>query len=320
MLSLNCYVLCVHIKTENSADTKFAYMYTCKYPEKEVPEGGEAAYGVTLKKEVLGYNLDVTLLGIHPDNPYFEIKKTEGEKSFCGKNKVQIASAMAQKYDLKTGDDLVLRDEENERNYAFTIEEIVPYSTSFFAFMDIDSMRELMGEEDDYYNIVFADHALDIDSGRLYASASKEEIEKNASVFVEMMVPMVVTLSVMSALIFAVVMYLMMKVMIDRSAMSISLMKVFGYRKKEIRKLYLNGNLLIVAASALLGIPLSKMVMDSMYPYLVSNVACGINLTFSWQMYIGLFGIILILYFIINRILMHRVGKIMLAEVLKNRE
>lgn len=85
MLSLNCYVLCEHIKTENSEDTKFAYMYTYKYPEKEVPEGGEAAYGVTLKKEVLGYNLDVTLLGIDRDNPYFDIVK-EGDESFGGEN------------------------------------------------------------------------------------------------------------------------------------------------------------------------------------------------------------------------------------------
>lgn len=319
MLSLNCYVLCEHIRTENSADTRFAYMYRYKYPEKQVPEGGEAAYGVALKKEVLGYNLDVTLLGIDKDNPYFDLVK-DGDEALCGENTVQISSAMAQKYHLRAGDDLVLKDEENDRNYAFTIEAVVPYSTSFFAFMDIDSMRELMGEGEYYYNIVFADHDLAIDSGRLYAATSREEIEKNSSVFVKQMMPMVSTLTTVSALIFAVVMYLMMKVMIDRSAMSISLMKVFGYRKKEVRTLYLNGNLLIVAASALLGIPLSKVMMDSMYPYLVSNIACGINLAFSWQMYAGLFGAILISYFIINRILMRRVNKILPAEVLKNRE
>lgn len=186
--------------------------------------------------------------------------------------------------------------------------------------MNLDSMRKLMGEGEDYYNIVFSDHALDIGSGRLYAATSREEIEKNSSVFVEQMMPMVSTLTIVSALIFVVVMYLMMKVMIDRSAMSISLMKVFGYRKKEVRKLYLNGNLLVVAASALIGIPLSKVIMDSMYPYLVSNIACGINLTFSWQMYAGIFGAILILYFIINQILMRHVNKILPAEVLKNRE
>lgn len=319
MLSLNCYVLCEHIKTENSVDTRFAYMYSYKYPEKQVPEGGEAAYGVTLKKEVQGHNLDVTLLGIDRDNPYFDIVK-DGDEAFCGENTVQISSAMAQKYHLRAGDDLVLKDEENDRNYAFTIEAVVPYSTSFFAFMNLDSMRKLMGEGEDYYNIVFADHALTIDSGRLYAATSREEIEKSSSVFVEQMKPMVSTLTTVSALIFVVVMYLMMKVMIDRSAMSISLMKVFGYRKREVGKLYLNGNLLIVAASALIGIPLSKVIMDSMYPYLVSNIACGINLAFSWQMYTGIFGAILLLYFIINQILMRRVNKILPAEVLKNRE
>lgn len=76
----------------------------------------------------------------------------------------------------------------------------------------------------------------------------------------------------------------------------------------------------MVAASALLGIPLSKIAMDAMYPYLVSNIACGINLAFSWQMYAGIFGAILILYFIMNRILMRRMNKILPAEVLKNRE
>ena len=194
------------------------------------------------------------------------------------------------------------------------------YSAGFFAFMDIDSMRELMGKNEDYYNIVFSDFELDIDSGRLYSTLSKDEVKKSSSVFVSQMTPMIVTLLAASVLIFAVVMYLMMKVMIDRSAMSISMLKVFGYRKKEIGKLYLNGNLLVVVLSAALGIPLSKAVMDRLYPYLVSNIACGLNLTFSWQMYTGIFAGILALYFVINRLLMFRVSKILPAEVLKNRE
>lgn len=314
MLSLNCYILCEHIRTENREDTKFEYMYTCKYPEEEIPKGGEEAYGVTMKKEVLGYSFDVTLLGIHKDNPYFDAPVEKGG------DRVMISSALAQKYDLGIGDMLTLRDEENSRNYAFLVDGIVKYSTGFFAFMDIDSMRELMGEDKAYYNILFSDHDLGIESGRLYSTISKGGVEKSASVFVSQMVPMITTLLAASVLIFAVVMYLMMKVMIDRSALSISMLKVFGYRKKEIGKLYLNGNLLVVAVSAVLGIPLSKAVMDALYPYLVSNVACGLNLAFPWQMYAGIFLCVLILYFIISRILMFRVNQILPAEVLKNRE
>ena len=314
MLSLDCYVLCSHVKTENIRDTKFAWMYTYKYPEEETSEGWEEAYGVTMKKEVLGYSFDVTLLGIHEGNPYFDAPVEEGE------NRVLVSSALAQKYGIDEGDILTLLDEEKDRYYAFRVDGTVTYSAGFFVFMDIDSMRNLMGKSKGYYNIVFSDHALDIDNSRLYASLSKEEVEKSAAVFVEQMKGMVASLLVDSVLIFAVVMYLMMKVMIDRSALSVSLFKVFGYRKKEIRKLYLNGNFFVVAVSALAGLPLAKAVMDLLFPYMVANIACGINLAFSWQMYAGIFLSVLVLYAIINGLLMRKVNRILPAEVLKLRE
>ncbi len=313
MLSLNCYILCVHVKTENVEDTKFAYMYTYKYPEADV-QGGEEAYGVVMKKETLGYNFDVLLLGIHKENPYFEAAVEKG------KSKVLISSAMAQKYGLRIGDVLTLYHEEDDRYYAFFIEGIVEYSAGFFAFMDIDSMREMLGQDETYYNVVFAERELAVDSGRLYSVLSEDEVEKSASVFAAQMKNMVIMLLAVSVLMFVVVMYLMMKVMIDRSAMPISLFRVFGYKQKEIRKLYLDGNFFVIAASALVGIPLSKAVMDRMYPYLVSNIACGINLTFPWEMYVGIFVSVLLLYFLVNRILMLRVSRILPSEVLKNRE
>lgn len=123
-----------------------------------------------------------------------------------------------------------------------------------------------------------------------------------------------------SALIFFVVMYLMLKVMIDRCAASISMMKIFGYRKKEINRLYLNGNLVIVAASTAAGIPLSKAVMDAAYPYLTANVAAGLNLAFDWRLYAGLFVSILALYSAITPFLIMRINRILLAEALKNKE
>lgn len=131
------------IKINSDKDTKFEYMYTYKYPEKTVLDGGEEAYGVTLKKEVLGYNLDITLLGIKKDNPYFDVEVEKGQ------NQVILSSAVAQKNGIKVGDDVVLKDEENDRNYVFTAKEIVPYAAGFYAFMDIESMRELMGESED---------------------------------------------------------------------------------------------------------------------------------------------------------------------------
>lgn len=314
MLAIDCYVMCQHISIENKEDTKYEYMYTYKYPEEDVPKGGEACFAKTLKKEIFGYNLDITLLGIKEENPYFDAKVTKG------KNKVVVSSAMAQKYQLSKGDKLILSDEEEEMDYAFEVEDITQFSTGMYVFMDIESMRELFGEKEDYYNVVFADHALDIDSGRLYATTTKEEISKSSDVFIAMLLPMIYMMLIISALIFCVVMYLMIKVMIDRSAFSISLIKIFGYRMREIRKLYLNGNFYVVAVGAAVCIPLSKKLMDAMYPILVSNVASGMNLTFSWQLYVGIYLAVIVLYFVINRLLVRRLKKIVPAEVLKNRE
>lgn len=314
MLGIDCYIMCSHISEENKADTKYEYMYTFKYPMEEAPESGTACFAMGLKRETLGYNLDVTLLGIDEDNPYFDAEVTEG------KNRVILSSAAAQKYRLGVGDKIILTDEEENVDYAFTVDGITQYAAGLYVFMDIDSMRELFGVSDDYYNVVFSDEELPVPSGRLYAVTTRAQIEESADIFVNLMMPMVSMMTVMSALIFCIVMYLMMKVMIDRSAFGISLIKIFGYRMKEIKKLYLSGNFFIVAVGAAICIPLSKLVMDAMYPVMIANIACGMNLAFPWQLYVGIYVSILALYFVINRFLVARLRRVLPAEVLKNRE
>lgn len=314
MMSIDCAVLCINFGNACLEETKYAYMYTYKYPTEDVPEGGIPAYAENLKKEAYGYNLDVTVLGIDDDNPYFPIVTADK------KNEIVISSAAAQKFGVKVGDKLVLSDEVNERDYAFTVKNIVNFTSGVYVFLDRDVMQELFDQEDDYYNVVFADHALDIDNGRLYATVSKENVEESSQIFTDMMGPMVVMLVAISALIFMIVMYLMMKVMIDRSAFSISLMKVFGYRRREIRKLYLDGNFYVILLGALICVPLAKWSMDLVYPYCIANVAIGMDIRFTPQIYIMIYGGILICYMVINFLLVGRLNKLVPAEVLKNRE
>ena len=314
MMSIDCAVLCINFGNACLEETKYAYMYTYKYPTEDVPEGGTPAYVENLKKEAYGYNLDVTVLGIDDDNPYFPIATADK------KNEIVISSAAAQKFGVKVGDKLVLSDEVNERDYAFTVKNIVNFTSGVYVFLDRDVMQELFDQEDDYYNVVFADHALDIDNGRLYATVSKENVEESSQIFTDMMGPMVVMLVAISALIFMIVMYLMMKVMIDRSAFSISLMKVFGYRRREIRRLYLDGNFYVILLGALICVPLAKWSMDLVYPYCIANVAIGMDLKFTPQIYIMIYGGILLCYMVINFLLVGRLNKLVPAEVLKNRE
>ena len=316
LMAVNTSVYCSKVKDYYISQTKYEYMYNYKYPTEEVPEGGYEAVAEGFKKEIYGYTFDVTLMGITEDNPFFDTGKLPDNDT-----DLVVSSAVASKYALKVGDVFTLTDDKGERLYAFRVYKIFDYSASLMVFMDIDRCRDMFGEDDDYFNVVFSDHKLDIENGRLYSVVSKEEIARSSGVYVEMMGPMVTTMTVASSVIFLVVMYLMVKMMIDRSSFNISLVKIFGFRNKEVRKMYLDGNFYIVAIGALISIPLCKMIMDYIYPrYLVANVGVGISPTYPPYLYLAIFLVIIVLYLAINLVLTGRIRKIVPAEVLKNRE
>ncbi|SEH71978.1 putative ABC transport system permease protein [Ruminococcus flavefaciens] len=314
MLGLDCYVMCSSVRDYTVSDTKYEYQYLYKYPENTVPDGGEAAYIETLSTDCMGYTLDVTVIGIDGKSRYFDAKPEKG------KTKAVINSSLVERYGYKVGDRVVFSDSAADADYSFTVTDISDYSVGFTIFMDIGSMRELFGQDEDYFNTVYSDKELDIDEGRLYSVTTKDDIERSASVFVKLMFSLVSTLIAAGSVIFCVVMYLMLGVMIDRSAMGISLIKIFGYRPKEIRSLYLNGNLLVVAVGAVIAVPLAKKAVDMIFPSFIPNVACSMKLAFPWYLYVLIYCAVILIYAVINRLLMGKIKKISPAEVLKNRE
>lgn len=316
LMALNTMVYCSKVKDLYTSQTKYEYMYSYKYPTEEVPEGGYEAVAESLKKEIYGHTFDVTVLGITKDNPFFDTGDLPDNNS-----DIVISSAVAVKYALKVGDEFTLKGENGDRLYAFKVARICDYSASLMVFMDIEKCRDLFGEDEKYYNVVFADHDLGIESGRLYSTVTKDEIERSAGIYVDMMGPMVTIMSTAASVIFLVVMYLMVKMMIDRSAFNISLVKIFGFRNREVRKMYLDGNFYIVFIGSLIVLPLAKLIMDYIYPrYLVANVGVGIEPSYSPALYIIIFAVIIGLYLIINFVLTGRLKKINPAMVLKNRE
>ena len=314
MMGLNCYVLCRNMGERPVEDTRYRYMYTYKYPSDEVPEGGEAVFITSLQKEAFGYTLDITVMGIDDDNPYIDVDTVKGRDS------IVISDAVATKYSIGTGDILVLEDKSDDMYYAFKVEGIAPYSSGLTVFMDIDSCRELFGEDDDYYNAVMSDRKLDIDEGRLYSVTDKADIEKAAGVFVDLMAPLYTLLITMSTVIFCLVMFLMTSVMIDRASFGISLMKIFGFRGKEVKRLYLDGNRIAVMLGSLVSIPLAKIITDKLFPMFVSNVACGLYLDFEWYYYLIIYFAILAIYGLVSLLLTGKLSRMTPAEVLKNRE
>lgn len=61
-------------------------------------------------------------------------------------------------------------------------------------------------------------------------------------------------------------------------------------------------------------------VIDAIFPYAISNVACGMDLHIPYYMYALIYIGIILIYFMVNGMLTAKLKKISPAEVLKNRE
>lgn len=76
----------------------------------------------------------------------------------------------------------------------------------------------------------------------------------------------------------------------------------------------------MVAVGVLICIPAAKKVMDMLYPAMVANVGCAMDIGFPAGMYGEIYVGVIVVYLVIHRLLAGRIDKVNLAEALKNRE
>jgi putative ABC transport system permease protein len=161
---------------------------------------------------------------------------------------------------------------------------------------------------------------LDIDDDYIFSETSSNNIVKSAESLTSMLLPIIVILIGLSSILFVISMYLLLKLMIDKSIQSISLVKIFGYNQREINKLYLGSSLYTVIFSAVISIPVSLIIVKGIYPSLVANVQAYFSIVLEPKDYCFIIILIVVSYFVSNIMLKKHINTISLSEALKNRD
>lgn len=294
-------------------DMKYEYMYVLKYPQKSLPEDGEAAYVKSLKYSFVGSKTNVTLIGLSDDSSYFPAQPVEGE------NQLTISSAMATKFLLHQGSQIILNDASTDRDYVFYVHDIVNYDAGVAVFMNIDSMRSLFNTSSTFFNTIYSDHELKIDQGLIYSSISKQEVVNMSKTFVSQIVPIEVMILVIGFMNMGLILYILIGIIIDRAAYSISLIKIFGYDRKEIRRLFLDGAFYVILIAIVIGIPVSWLLTQIMLTFSMLNFEVGMHFSIPWYTFAGFAAAVLVIYFIVSMLLNKRFNRVPLTEALKSR-
>lgn len=260
-------------------------------------------------------NTNLTVYGIKANSRYVLLKNKSGEK--LDYKKVIITRPLAEKLKVKSGDTIDIVNKLNSKAYKITIDSIAETYAGEYVFMPISSLNGMLKYPSNSYIGVWSSNKIDIPPSNLLSSGTVDDLKNAFNSMTQPLQYSVVVISLLSFLIGLIVIYVVTSLIIEENRKNVSLMKIFGYRNKEIYSLILNGSFFTVVLGYVLGIPLLLLSLDVMF----KSLEKGMNFEFPVVIdhsYIILGFLILWFIYEISKLLNKRkINKISMGETLK---
>ena len=287
---------------------------------------------------------EVLLYGIEPDSKYVKInfddtqdkiesgnteeKKNEGKtdkpadeikKESTG---VYISKAYADKFLLHEGDTITLKEKYEKDEYSFKIVGIYDYTAALCVFMPRSDLNDLFDLGDDYYSGYFSDTEItDIKNQYIGSVVNLEALTKISRQLDVSMGSMMGLVNGFAIMIYMVLIYLLSKIIIEKNAQSISMVKILGYTNGEISRLYILSTSVVVVLCLLLSLPIETAVMNVLFrEMMLASISGWITLWIDPMIYVQMFGAGIVTYGLVALLEFRRVKKVPMDEALKNVE
>lgn len=257
---------------------------------------------------------EIVLYGVEPDSQYIH-----ADLSGDG---VYISSAYADKFRIKKGDTITLKEKYEKDEYSFKVDGIYDYTASLCVFMERDKLNEVFDLGDDYFGGYFSNTEIkDIDSKYIGSVIDLESLTKISRQLDVSMGDMMGMMYGFSVIIFLVVIYLLSKVIIEKNAQAISMTKILGYTDGEISRLYILSTSLVVVICLLLSLPVERQVMEVLFrEMMLSSISGWITMWVDPMIYVKMMAIGIAAYAAVAVLEFRRIRHVPMDEALKNVE
>lgn len=257
---------------------------------------------------------EIVLYGVEPDSKYIHAD-LEGDG-------VYISSAYADKFRIKKGDTITLKEKYEKDEYSFKVDGIYDYTASLCVFMERDKLNEVFDLGDDYFGGYFSNTEIkDIDSKYIGSVIDLESLTKISRQLDVSMGDMMGLMYGFSVIIFLVVIYLLSKVIIEKNAQAISMTKILGYTDGEISRLYILSTSLVVVICLLLSLPIERQIMEVLFrEMMLSSISGWITMWVDPMIYVKMVAIGIAAYAVVAVLEFRKIRHVPMDEALKNVE
>lgn len=299
-------------------DSQFAdYQYVLKaqyYVEDESAE----KYGYTSLVNTRGE--EVSVYGIKENSKYFtgKLLKATGTENAIP---VLASSSYMDKYQLKEGTKITLRDKYEGTKYTFILKKTYQYPSTLCIFMPLDAYNKMLGNSDGYYTGYFSDHKLtELKDSFVATTITRKDLTLTADQLNASMGGVFGILQGFTVVLYILVLYLLAKISIDRNGHPISLIKILGYTNSEIGSLYSRTTGIVSILSLIVCTGLSWFVFRWIFYAMMQSYTGWITYYVPPKCFVEIIVIGVVCYLLVSQLLLRRINRILMTEALKGNE
>ncbi len=289
------------------------YQYIMINEKETANEAAEKFCATTLETTDKKYMADdVTVYGIANSSKYIKTNVPSGE--------VIVSSAMMQKFGLKQGETVTLKEKYTDKTYEFKISGDYNYDAAITVFMNRSDYLKMFNEDKDYFTGYFSDDKLtDLDDDDIASVITEKDMVKVVTQMQVSMSEFVKVYKALGVVIFLLIMYILTKQIIERNSKSISMTKILGFSDTEIGMLYLVITSVMVILSLLICVPLISLVLQWAFKsYLYTQMTGYIPYIISNSCYVTMVVLGIVSYAVVSFVMLLKIKKASLGEALKN--
>ncbi len=257
---------------------------------------------------------EIIVYGLNKNSDYLKLDLSD-------KNKVAVSNTYADKFKVKVGDTITLKEEYGNRKFSMEVEKIVVYPASLCVFTSRPMVNFYMGKASAYFNGYLSDKELtDIDSAYIVSEITEDDLTKMSRQLDVSMGNMFNLVNIFAVILSALLIFLLTKIIIEKNSSCIAMCKILGYTDGEVSRLYLLATTWAVIVSIIAGLGLSTLILKALYRPIMDSFNGWIPLYLKPLIYPEMFVMIFAAYMVIALIQFFRIKKIPKDQALKNFE
>ncbi len=301
----------------NSTNDTYRFEYEYAYKELQygkAPDGAEIFSAGRFYSEN-NEGIEFYISGVESNSTILTLKRSVGNP--LPNNQTNITKPLADRLGIRAGDTVSLINKQDGKAYTFHIDAVADSYAGQFIFMPIAEFNQQLKLPQNSYMGLWSTKKLDIPEEQLLGMKSLSETASAMDEFMGPMVSMVVAMTLIACVVGLIIIYLVTSLIIEENKSTISLFKIFGYRRREIKSLVLNSSTFVIIAAFIVSIPIMTASMDAMYGYL-GNMINLVLPTIISPLYVAIcFAAIMLTYQLSKLLCTRKVNAVSMTEALK---